>query len=341
MTRSYLAGLSRPGARRIRPVLTRGVIGLLLFTVAVSAGCSPTEADSSTSSAPGPAPAGGPGAVETPTPLVGLLQVAEDSQRVLHEADERAVAACMKEQGFRYEPLPFKPATPARQPLGDVAAARSRGYGLAESKGETQGPRPEEEQTTQGLTPAEKEAWRTALIGKAVGPHDLNRPGQVKVQVGNVQMSYDSQSCVAKGHNAVFGDNAEWTRLRLAVTELSNKVYNDTMSDPALEPSIAKWRSCMQAKGYKYERPLAPSEALATQLHDGTIDRSAVKDLEIKIATADAECAQSEGVVDAVRSVMAAREQKEIEANQGLVLAFQEMQKASVERARANLAGGR
>ncbi|HEX2047171.1 MAG TPA: hypothetical protein VHF27_05370 [Acidimicrobiales bacterium] len=285
------------------------------------------------------------GATAAPQPFEGLLSTAQDNQKALHDAEEQAVAQCMKAQGFRYTPQEFEPSRqgdPGPRP-GDVAGARTRGYGIAESKerGEKAVARnnPEANPDLAKLGPAERQAFTAALLGPP--PSGPNDPSRATIAVpGGASISVNTNGCASKARTAVYGDDIRWQQLVGSVQQLQGEVYDQLVSDPSYVSAVAQWRSCMRGKGFNYERPTAAREVLTMQLNSGEIALSSLKSTEIQVATADAECFQAGGMANLTAPLVAKYEQKVADANQGVIVEFRELQEKSIARARSLLRTG-
>ena len=233
-----------------------------------AAGCSsaapPSESPTGQSGSPAT------GAATVPRPFESLLVLSQDNQKALHDAEELAVSECMKAQGFRDTPQAFESAQPADGPgMGDVAAARTRGYGIAEARqrgrlavAEND---PDKDPDLGRLTAQERQAFTAALIGPApTGPND---PSRATIALpGGATVSVNTNGCASKGRAAVYGDDLRWEEpLFGTVEDLRAKAYDGLSTDPAYESAVQQWRTCMRGKGFNYEGPdvalLCPRQA--------------------------------------------------------------------------------
>ena len=306
-----------------------------------AAGCSsaapPSESPTGQSGSPAT------GAATVPRPFESLLVLSQDNQKALHDAEELAVSECMKAQGFRYTPQAFESAQPADGPgMGDVAAARTRGYGIAEARqrGETAVAEndPDKDPDLGRLTAQERQAFTAALIGPApTGPND---PSRATIALpGGATVSVNTNGCASKGRAAVYGDDLRWQQLFGTVEDLRAKAYDGLSTDPAYESAVQQWRTCMRGKGFNYEGPDAARDVLGKQINSGG-DIDGLRATEIQVATADAECVQSTGMTGVVSPLLAASEKKVADANEGVIVEFQELQQTSVTRAKSLVGSG-
>ncbi len=318
-------------------------LGLLLGISAVysSAGTPPNAAGTTS---PGSSPA-----EDIPKPFASLVDVTEDDQHALHDAEELEVAACMKAHGFHYTPLVFKANIQRRQPLGDLAGAQVHGYGIADGFDKGEQPISENDAAndidTRNLSPFELQAWSKALLGTPPGPADAKDPLKtVEIPDGPV-LSIDPASCASKARSAVYGDDLNWQRLQMMITYLQNQVYDnamllDAMNDPTFRVAADKWRRCMNERGFDYERPLAAGNALRDAVLNGKLTGASVRTTEIKIATADAECFHNTGMSDIVAAQIKKYETQVINVNKQTLTEFATMQQQAINRAKSILSFG-
>ncbi len=152
-------------------------------------------------------------------------------------------------------------------------------------------------------------------------------------------MSVNTNSCASKGRSAVYGDDVHWAQLSGTVDSLAGKVFDALRSDPAYGPATKEWRTCMQGKGFTYAGPEAAREALDQQM-TGQRDVAKLRATEVQVATADAECFQSTGMAKVVGGLVVAHEKKVADANEGVIVEFQELQQQSIRRAKTLVSGG-
>lgn len=321
------------------------------FLAVGAAGCSSAASPSGTStpgaSAPGASAPGntGPGSGSTlhvPRPFEALSELASDQQRALHDAAERAVAKCMKAQGFQYTPRPFEavPQIDRGLNLGDIAAAQAHGYGVVEAK--EQGDQavasndPSHDPNLAKLSPAERQAFSAAMIGTApAGPNDTTR-ATLALPNGAV-MSVNTSGCASKGRSAVYGDDVKWQELVNTVAQLTADVYQAVGRDAQYADAVRKWRACMTENGFDEHAPGSARESLAQEAASGATDLKRLKAREVEIASTDAECFQRVDMAALTIRLIGTYEQEVGNANQGVIVAFRESQRQAVERAKTIL----
>lgn len=313
------------------------------FLAVGAAGCSSAASPSGTS-APGTTGPGSGATSHVPRPFEALSELASDQQRALHDAAERAVAECMKAQGFQYTPRPFEavPQIDRGLNLGDVAAAQAHGYGVVEAK--EQGDQavasndPSRDPNLAKLSPTERQAFSAAMIGPApAGPNDATR-ATLSLPNGAV-MSVNTSGCASKGRSAVYGDDVKWQALVNTVAQLTADVYQAVGRDAQYVDAVRNWRACMTEGGFDQQAPGSARDGLAKEAASGATDLKRLKAREVEIATADAKCFQRVDMGPLTTRLIGTYEQKVGDANQGVIVAFRESQRQAVERARTILGG--
>lgn len=251
----------------------------------------------------------------------------------------------MKAQGFRYTPQSFEASQQGDvgpRP-GDVAGARAHGYGIAESKerGEKAVAKnnPQTNPDLAKLNPSERQAFTVALLGPPPsGPSD---PSRATIALpGGASISVNTDGCASKARSAVYGDDIRWQQISGVVQQLQGEVYDQLATDPSYESAVVQWRTCMRGRGFNYERPSAAREVLTKQLNSGEVSLSKLKSTEVEVATADAECFRTGGMVGLTVPLIAKYEKKVADSNQGVIVEFRELQEKSIARAKSLLRTG-
>jgi hypothetical protein len=137
----------------------------------------------------------------------------------------------------------------------------------------------------------------------------------------------------SKGRSAVYGDDLYWQQLQATVTYLQNQVFSSAMNDSAYRDAVGGWRHCLNEKGHDYEQPLAAGEALRDAVLRGELDLVSLRSMEIEVATADAQCFRETGMDDVVATLMREYESQMVDANQGVIREFTELQKQAIAQA--------
>jgi hypothetical protein len=282
---------------------------------------------------------------ETSMPFARLMARTRDESRALYEAEEAAVGACMRSRGFEYEPNAFVGNEELEPPLsrykpGDRDVAAAIGYGIAEDAGYGEVPIPMDvnEARVEKMAAPEREAWREALRGKDRPPPDLTRPNEdpdlviMSIPSGPT-VTWDRTSCLTQGIREVYGDDHAHMRAMLETNMAVNEVITRVENEPDYVAGIERWRQCMNQRGLSYPSPGAAAAQLQREFSEGKIDREALREKEITIATADADCFAQVGLAEVQRLVQSRMEQ-EVLANRGSSLsAYQRILTSALERA--------
>ncbi|MDR2567588.1 MAG: hypothetical protein LBC97_16355 [Bifidobacteriaceae bacterium] len=202
--------------------------------------------------------------LDTETPLGEYLPYANGpegsyaAQQALyarnHDAAEQAIAQCMKERGFDYQPEPWEPVPqpmvfpsvdelplPWLPDTREEVAARGYGKLAAEDYGDS-GEDPPKQPYREALNDAGKEAFDLALTGpdpyaqdQADTPVACSLVGQ---QAASIDMSVDAGNAGYDAFWQEFGD------LLLAVNEMS------FVKDAKMQALVSEYRSCMLDAGF-------------------------------------------------------------------------------------------
>lgn len=267
-----------------------------------------------------------------------LMTMDDASSKAIFDAGQKVTAECMQEHGFEYLPIewaaPSPPAQFARP--GDIAAASRLGYGLSARNKQVQAPTLGENDTILSrLSIDQRRSWKTALVG--VSPNSII--GGPKIPIPGGYLSVDVNGCGSIGRAAVYGDDVGWVKARMALQALSDEVASRVTEDQKFQAAIATWRSCMQGKGYDYERPGAGALSLIARYESGAIDEAAQKALEIQVASADAECYGVADISTVGAELTAEHETRVASLNQATINEYQQIQKMAITQAREILKG--
>ena len=292
------------------------------------------------------APAASPAPSTDPfVPFAAVQRLTDEQNKTVSDAKERAVASCMASRGFTYQPQPYQAATPGKT-WGNVDHARRYGYGLNlgnvpdGDQDENQQSSPAPDQTVT-MSEGEKEAWNKALQGPAAHAdatgHD---PDLVAVRQGDATVYFSKSACRTYGNEQVEGDAVAWQTAQGRFEDLANEVTRRVDADPRTIASMQKWSECMKGRGYDFPSPDQSATYAHDQVQNHQITEAAGRQLEIQVAVADAECANSSGALDGRRQVAAETEAAVRRDHENDFLAFAELQRKAVERANAQ-AGSR
>ncbi|GLW50614.1 hypothetical protein Stsp02_62750 [Streptomyces sp. NBRC 14336] len=220
-----------------------------------------------------------------------------DAERVLlGEAEERLIAACMREAGFQYRLDPAAPRAkvPERRfGLDDVDWARKHGYGLADAAGsgdrggKSAAPRSSQDRYLATLTPSRLAAYERALNGTKPDAIVVPAPGR-----GEIFTAADG--CRADARRALYGDLRKWTEAKATVVNLAYVTYDDVVAEPRYTEALADWRACMRKRGLDYPDTSRAVGAVAKENNSRTPEQA--REREVEVAVADAECNRSAGL---------------------------------------------
>jgi hypothetical protein len=273
-------------------------------------------------------------------PFENLNRLSDDKAKALFDAEERAVAECMRDEGFTYTPGTYAPREFLIQ-YGNVEQAKQEGYGIVDSwaNADSMGgssKEPADNPDTEDLSPSERKAFTAALMGTPPSPETMQggKGDDTHVVIpypdGNGSVGFDTTSCVARARGKVYGDEIEHSKLLMEIEHMSNDVQAERRNDQSLLAANELWRECMRGKNLDYERP-GPTEKLDSQLK--ALEAGPAKQLEVEVAVADAECFQSEGLVLIYNTALIKYENAAKEKNESIVLNLAEMQAEALARA--------
>lgn len=273
---------------------------------------------------PGEAPgssAGRPAASEEPARLFARLELSSEEDRLLWDAEEAAVAACMRERGFEYTPNPSgggdapAGAEPAGPRPGDVSAARARGFGIAASIEAAPTPAPDVNRArVEAMAPDARRAWLEALSGPPIEPTGpADRPGLGTVSIpGGPMVQWDRGACLAHAERSLHGDDLRHTEQVTMINFLREQIALTAREDPEYRAGVERWRGCMGARGWPYPEPGAAAHALAEEYESGGLTLDGLRQREIAVATAEASCHQEAGLA-AIHERARARAEAKVE----------------------------
>jgi hypothetical protein len=278
-----------------------------------------------------------------PVPFAGLLADSEGNKKALHDAEQKAIAKCMTDEGFTYTPFAFVPPEERAQPFGNIEIAAKDGYGLA--TGEQPVLQNQDDPNLEGLSSTEVQAYMRALGGTPRGPGDAPDPNGTASVPGGPTISFGPDGCASKGRSVVYGDDRRAIELELQVTTLGKRAYDQAVGDEAIEnpefvAALAEWKACMSEQGFDYPAPLKAADALAERYQQDGADLAKLGAEEIETAVADATCVRSTTMFDTVVSLMRKYEEQAANQNESVITAYRQLQAESVQRANELLGGG-
>jgi hypothetical protein len=250
--------------------------------------------------------AGCGGDEEKPTEVVELEETLGFSPEGILERQSRVenqIRDCMKEQGFDYTPIdPFaqQQALYGKARLSEEEFIRQFGYGISTLLGRGSDQSNPNERIRSNLSPSDQRAYDRALGG--------DNPGATFAEAVDSGHFDQLGGCTAEASEAVFGGSAVLDQLVNKLDELDGSI----LEDQRMVDAEAEWSKCMGDRGYRYGDPgeiegsieerfqaivgsgVAPG---ATSPPPPDADRAALSQLrsdEVKVATADFECEESE-----------------------------------------------
>ncbi|MEV4428253.1 hypothetical protein ACN9M0_38180 [Streptomyces sp. R-07] len=257
-------------------------------------------------------------------------------QRLLFEAQERLVAACMRGRGRPYQPLAWHAPEPGDgddTQGDDVAARRREGYG---------GPsviRPARAADPNGdyvrtLPPDEAKAYGAALFGTP--------SHRIEVNLADGVAFMNADGCVAHAERQLYGDLTLWLKAQMTVMNLAGEVSRKAADDNRAARTLPLWRDCMKARGFPYRDP-AESRAAVFSAYEAVTggpgarpeDLDRLRRREIAVAVADATCDARAGRARTLRGLEAQYRRQVTQEHAEQIASYRTLR----EQAAARLAG--
>lgn len=216
----------------------------------------------------------------------------------LNRAYERLVERCMRERGAPVKALthvrpPLKDFLERRYGLTDLEQAEQYGYGLPPSR-----------DAAPPTAPKLTTAQRRVYDGASGGGQPRGCVGWAVRQLGDTSRARDTPFAM----------------------DLQRKTWDASAKDPRVVAAVARWSSCMSARGYHLSSPV-----------DTTGKAAVGKAAERAQATAEVRCNRSSGVVRDWFAVEAAYQEESIERDKDTLIAERSAALRVVGRARAVL----
>jgi len=232
-----------------------------------------------------------------PQPRLIAMKPTPAQQRLLYEAEQRGVSDCMREQGFDYAPEPFTSneelAGPNPRPVpGDLDAAASRGYGIADSLeyGDVPAAYDVNAARREHLSPERRAAYEAALMGEPEGtPAAASDTVTVAIPGGPVYR-WNSKSCYSRARTALYGNEARYVELDNARVDLTNRAHSLVQAHPDYTQALDRWRECMQREQPAFADPAEVMRALKADYRSGKLSLIDFRTRETDLAVADAKC---------------------------------------------------
>jgi hypothetical protein len=260
--------------------------------------------DSIEERATGSASALSPAPVSSP---FAALKATEEEARVLHDAEQRKIADCMRHRGFDYSVNPHTDVHDLMTPHfenGDVVTASRTGYGLAEAVERGDEPLVEEanEERLSRMSPDQRAAWEIALYGSPQSPpvtplSDEDRAQATAATASVTEPKPERDACVFRAQRELYGE--EHGEIQVAVNALYDDVEAQAAKDTEYLAGLRRWRQCMLERNHPYPLPGAAEVALEGEFREGRLSLDELRVKEVDVALVDASCYVSAGLVNA------------------------------------------
>lgn len=255
--------------------------------------------------------------------LVEIVAGAQRAMILAERAGNVLIARCMEEKGFEFHGPTITDVGGVEHGLtvGSLTpeSAQEDGYGAYLPS--SMGPDPTDPLLEAGreyyesLSPDDQQRYTEVLMGR--GDED-----SVVLESG---IGINMGGCLGQSRRELLGDRV------LEVYEVFNTVQFlrvDVSEDPAVREAERAWRSCVQASGYRFERP-AEAVAAGVVMRGDAIEPSPE---EIALAVADAECRVESGIVQAAEEAFGRLNQEMLRENERLLASWAAMERYVLER---------
>ncbi|MFI1305030.1 hypothetical protein [Streptomyces sioyaensis] len=238
-----------------------------------------------------------------PAPFDGVAVASTEQAKSLHELEERAVTACMRQRGFSYREVPAGRMV-AENPYGLLTEAQAarEGYGLTADLLAGLPDDPNSQLLTR-LDARRRAAWRNALTGTSKHERTLSAPDSPDLLI-------NTDGCVYLGRRTLYG--SEWEQAELTIAGLTARVINRVLTDPGFRSAQQAWADCLRAKGESFttlQDARGTIQNAANKAGSNRVALQAVGRRELQLAERDAACQRQSDLAEAVRTA-----QKGVEA---------------------------
>nr|WSX52095.1 hypothetical protein OG409_26110 [Streptomyces sp. NBC_00974] len=245
---------------------------------------------------------------------------------LLHTARELLLRNCMRAKGFVYQPVPRQPVPEAREfplVLDDVDWARQHGYGSDLAAVAEQNQRDDVNQRYFESLPADRRVQALlAANGTRTGGLTARTPD-------GMEMGRSPEGCQSDADRTLYGDLAGWFQARTTLTSLTSLVSERAGAAPEFSEATRPWAVCMRTAGHDFADPAAVRAALPVPRTE-----------EIRLAVAEATCAQSSGLAETVTGLSRKFETELRERYRADVNTAFRLQLGALPRARSVIASG-
>jgi hypothetical protein len=251
-------------------------------------------------------------------------------QDLLYQAEQIAFGNCLRERGFRYWPEP-QPAPSVFQifpyVINDVAWAKANGFGGNQARADARlaAADPDTRYST-GLSRSRRQALGVAENGDGPGGSGVTVTLPTGLLVG-----HSSAGCTVTAEDRLYGSFAAWFRAENVAESLPALWQSDVVSDPRFGAAVSRWSRCMRGRHYRYASPAAAADVFTNPAH--LMPRST----EVRVATAEAQCAMSTGLSTLARALNAHYQHVVELRYRTVIITFRRLARAALPRARALL----
>ncbi|MFF0158491.1 hypothetical protein ACFYRY_13290 [Streptomyces sp. NPDC005263] len=216
------------------------------------------------------------------------------ADQTLKFAEELLVKTCMEKRGYQYwVVVDTSQDTSHAFPyvVDDERWAKTHGYGTDLRRRLEREARDDPNQKYLYSVPPDQ---RPALIGALNGP----TPQGLEARLPNgIRVTHSDQGCVAEAERDLYKDLPKWFRATRVTDGLGGMRVEMVTQDKRYKAATASWARCMRGQGQPYEDPFQARAAATTPGHEWPHGR------EVRLATAEASCANSTDLASVVTSL--------------------------------------
>ncbi len=291
------------------------LLAMLLTTATVTACAEPAD------DPPAPAPAA----------LAALHTIAVQPIE-LGVAEAHAIQRCLRSKGFD-APLPSPVVgSVANLPLpAEEQQAARHGYGDAITRGTDPTEDPLDRYAL-ALSPVQRDRFDRVIDDLTATPVRFTTPGGWAVGAATL-------GCAAEARAAVYGSVENWLIAYYLPQDLNDDAAN-VYTHPSVNAAAVTYHQCMTERGYPFHYPQDAFQHAQQTIVDITVDLTTQPSpQEIRIATADAQCQKTSGLLRTIQLVLEHDAREWIVQNQSLVLRAAIIVEQARDNARAILLG--
>lgn len=287
--------------------------------------------------APTPLDADQVATIEEADRILGTTWTAEESA-IVRNADAAVVEECMQQLGWDFElgtdtsATAFGPSamsTLEQWTFADVASAESVGYDLESHLADVAA-------FNEGIDAGGSEVRIPeveAMSAEDALRYELDYFGSDEQRVEIVERDGSNHSvpgggCLGQARTAVYGDIEQQLRLEDARSTAAAEVWERTLSNQTVVEALDSWTGCVGAQGYEFENPRHAFDLAIAAAHSGDHDE------ERSIAAAAAECTGETGLDVAVEAAYLAATNDALSDLEDDLIAYQQLERESLARAK-------